>query len=164
MCWRLSIALFDETGALVRLGGVDVQQGGTTVAGGVTVVNGGVAASHGVHVEADGATFLGGLTTDVGVDVVTGGVQVSAGALSVNGGGSDRLLSARASSSIELALVQFEADSAAVQFHGTYTGSPSAYLDVVIDSVAVQGNFPVPNCCLPIDDMSSHVAACHDMS
>ena len=129
------------TGVLVRSGGLAVQQDGSEVTGGVAVISGGVTASDGLRVDAGGTAVYGGLSTDVSVGVTSGGVRVSDGAISINDAGSDRLMSIRSRSSIELALVQFEADADAVQFHGTYTGSPSAYLDVVVDHVSsVQGS------------------------
>eukprot|EP01043_Picozoa_sp_COSAG02_P001227 COSAG02_NODE_25_length_52186_cov_56.115365_1_plen_117_part_10 len=40
-------------------------------------------------------------------------------------------------------LTQYEADSAAVSFHGNYTGSSSGYLDVVIDHVGSPADLSV---------------------
>jgi hypothetical protein len=124
------------TGVLVRSGGLVVQQEGAELTGGLVVMSGGVTTSDGLHVNAGGTSVLGGLTTDVGIEIAAGGARVSDGGVSINDAGTDRLVSIRARSSVELALVQFEADSTAVSFHGTYTGSPSGYLDVVIDNVA----------------------------
>jgi hypothetical protein len=101
----------------------------------MVVTSGGVSAAGNFQVDAGGTTVRGGLVTESGVEVTAGGVHIRDGAISINGAGTDQLVTIRAQSSIELALTQYEADSDAVSFHGNYTGSSSGYLDVVVDHV-----------------------------